>query len=43
MIISRYLKPSSTFLRVSFGYHNFYDTLGVDHDAPQKEIKRKYY
>ena len=43
MIIRKCFKASAIFRQMTFSYHNFYDTLEVDHGASQEDIKRKYY
>ena len=43
MIIGKCVRSVPLYLLLRNGYHNFYDTLQVEHGASQTEIKRKFY
>lgn len=43
MIISRNFRCYRILTRLNYTYHNFYDTLGVEHGASKQEIKSRYY
>ena len=43
MIIGKCIRSGPLYLVLKSNYHNFYDTLQVDHGASQMDIKRKFY